>query len=135
MTGFVKISDAASLAFHAAVYLASNEGVLVSNKEIARRFRLSETHLAKVMRKLSRAGIVKAARGPGGGFKLTRSADEFTLKDIFETVESKIQTEGCLLDKEICGCSCMLGDLLTGLNREISSRLETTKLSDIRMEL
>ncbi|MBN2185370.1 MAG: Rrf2 family transcriptional regulator [Candidatus Krumholzibacteriota bacterium] len=135
MTGFVKISDAASLAFHATVYLASNEGKMVSNREISRKFKLSDAHLAKIMQRLSRAGIVKSVRGPGGGFTLTRSPDDLTLKDVYEAVESKIQTEGCLLDEDLCGCRCLLGTVLTELNGEISSRLENTKLSDVRIDL
>ena len=135
MTGFVKISDAASLAFHATAYLASYEGIRVSTKEIAERFKLSETHLAKIMQRLNKAGIVESTRGPRGGYALTRSPDDFTLKEIYEAIESKIQTEGCLLDEYLCDGGCLLSNLLTKLNKDISTKLGETRLSDVRMML
>ncbi len=135
MTEFVKISDGTSLAFHATVYLASNEGRLISNREIARKFKLSDAHLSKIMQRLSKAGIVKSVRGPKGGFTLTGSADDLTLKDVYEAVESKIRTEGCLLDEGLCECNCLLGTILTDLNAQISDRLENTRLSDVRIKL
>ncbi|MBN2071584.1 MAG: Rrf2 family transcriptional regulator [Candidatus Krumholzibacteriota bacterium] len=133
MNGFIKISNAASLAFHATAYLASHEGERISNREISERFLVSDAHLAKIMQRLQKAGIVKSVRGPNGGYLLTRSPDDFTLTEIYEAIESKIETEGCLLDENVCEGGCLLGALITRLNKEVCEKLENTRLSDVRI--
>ena len=46
----LKISEASSLAMHALGYLANSEDGPITSREIARRFEISEAHLAKVLK-------------------------------------------------------------------------------------
>ena len=59
--------------------------------QIARKRRISPPYLAKVLLTLSRHGLIRGARGPGGGYLLARAPARITLLDIvscFERVES-----------------------------------------------
>lgn len=55
--------------------------------EIAAKYRVSPHHLAKVLRKLARAGLLHAARGAGGGYRFAGNAKRVTLMDVIELFE------------------------------------------------
>lgn len=132
MDNILKISEAASLAMHACTYLAAQNGEKVSTREIAGILDASEHHLAKVMQRLTRAGLVNSVRGPKGGFRLARNPEKITLLEIYEAIEGDFLPSNCLLTTKVCrGEKCILGNLLKTLNREVMDYLKGTKLSEI----
>jgi Rrf2 family protein len=58
-----------------------------SAAEIAEKYGASTHHLAKVLRKLGRAGLLHAARGVGGGYRFAGNAKRVTLLDVIELFE------------------------------------------------
>jgi Rrf2 family protein len=48
---------------------------------------VSPHHLAKVLRRLKRAGLLRAARGAGGGYRFTGNAKRVTLMEVIELFE------------------------------------------------
>jgi Rrf2 family protein len=130
MASLIRVSDAAAIGLHAVVYLSRASG-RVSTRRIAGDIGASEAHLAKVLGRLERAGIVAGTRGPGGGFELARVPENVTLRNVYEAVEGPLKTTRCLFNRRICDGTCMLGDLLADVDRQIATRLSSTRLSDI----
>ena len=132
MSHVLKVSEAASLAMHAAVMLAANSDRPTSNAEAAAVLGVSEAHLSKVLQRLAHAGLVKALRGPRGGFALARPAGRVTLLQVYEAIEGKLTPPSCLLGKRVCdGRNCILGSLLDSTNRMVREYLARTRLSDL----
>lgn len=131
MSNLLKISEAASLALHAMVYLASQENGPVSTARIAEALGVSRAHLSKVMQWLSRDGLVDSVRGPKGGFVLARDPGDITLLDVYEVIEGPLEESECLLDAPACGGQCILGDLLRSVNRQVAEKLKGTRLADL----
>ena len=128
----MRISDAASLALHAAVLLAARPAETVSTREMAEVLPVSEAHLAKVMQRLAKAGLVQSTRGPGGGFRLGRSAESITLLEVYEAVEGRLESSECLLSSRVCEPGqCILGGLLEDVNRRVREYLSATRLSQL----
>lgn len=50
---------------------------------------VSDTYLRKVMRRLVNGGLVKSDASKDGGYTLTRSLDEISMLDVFNTVEGE----------------------------------------------
>ena len=126
------ISEAASLALHAAALLAADGAGRIAARELAQTMGASEAHLAKVLNRLSRAGIVRLSRGPGGGAELARSAAEISLLEVYQAVEGPLRNRTCLLAKPICdGQCCLLGGLLAATNRQVGEHLAKTRLSEL----
>jgi len=90
---------------------------------------------AKILGRLERAGIVTGTRGPRGGFELAREPDDVTLRDVYEAIEGPLKTTRCLFNRRICDGTCMLGDLLANVDRQVAERLSNTRLSDITTKL
>ncbi len=130
MTGLLKISEAASLAFHSMYLLARQPKAKLSILPIAKKLDVSADHLAKVLQRLAAAKLVKSTRGPKGGFELARPASQITLLDIYEAIHGKFQTTRCLLSKPVCsrGC-CLLGGLIQKVDREVLEHFKSTRLS------
>ena len=133
MSGVLKISDAASLALHAMSYIALKGGERpISTGEISQTFGVSEAHLSKVFQRLSRQGLVKTLRGPGGGVTLAKSPKRITLLDIYEAIEGPLKPSNCLLGKRSCEYTeCILGDMIVNINKEVKDKLSGTKLSEL----
>jgi len=135
MTSLLRISEASSLALHTVTVLAGSPNRVRSARGVARALGASETHLAKVLQRLAKAGIVRSTRGPKGGFKLAKPADEITFLDVYEAIEGRLVTTDCLLDKPVCGGACMMGGLLHDVNALVAARLRGTKVSDVGLSV
>jgi Rrf2 family protein len=129
MARLLKMSDAASLALHAAGLLAGADGP-VPTREIARRLKISAAHLSKVLQRLERAGYVKGARGPGGGFSLDRPADDVTLREICEAIEGPYEPARCPFHIAACEGTDALGEEFMDVENRLLEYLEATRLSD-----
>lgn len=119
------------MALHTMGLLAAEPDRLLSNREMAQRLRVSEAHLAKVMQRLGRAGLVRSQRGPKGGFSLLRSPKEITLLEVYEATEGPLEQRRCLLSRPMCGSNCMLGGLLERVGDQVRSYFANTRLADI----
>jgi Rrf2 family protein len=116
--------------------LASRPGERCTNSELAECLGVSGHHLAKVMQRLSRAGLVDAAVGPKGGFTLGKPAEAVRLLEVYEVVDGPLDIEGCLLREPAChGDQCVLGDVIHSLNRQLRDCLATTTLAELAQGL
>ncbi|MFH1058619.1 MAG: Rrf2 family transcriptional regulator [Pseudomonadota bacterium] len=131
MSRVLKISEAASLALHTMVLLAANPGRTLATRDIAALLRVSEAHLAKVLQRLARSGLVNSQRGPKGGFNLARPPEAISLLEVYEAVEGPLEERSCLLGQPVCGGECLLGGLLQKVAAEVSSYFSQTRLSDL----
>ena len=71
-------------------------GARVSAAELAAETGLPQPTVQKLVSLLSRAGLLRAVRGAGGGLKLARPAAAITLADIVEAVEGPIALTACV---------------------------------------
>lgn len=127
----LKISDAATLALHTAVVLASRPNGPVSTKEVASRLKASEAHLSKVLQRLAKVGLVKSIRGPNGGFVLGKPPSEITLLNVYEAIDGPLVSTECLLGSQVCEGKCILGSLLGPLDKQVRDHLAGAKLSEL----
>ncbi len=132
MSSLLRISEAASLAMHTMVVLSSRPGRRMTTREIATLLVVSEAHLAKVLGRLTRAGFVRSARGPRGGFELDRDPQDVALLAVYEAIEGPLPASKCLLGRAVCnGESCILGQLVKDVNDQVRERLAGAKLSEL----
>jgi len=88
-------SSRAHYALRAMTELSLREGTTsVSLREIAWAQRLSLKYLEQLAMALSRAGLVRAERGPGGGYRLARPAEDITVREVVEAMEGPLCVSG-----------------------------------------
>lgn len=83
----MKLQKATRCALFAILELARDPERQISAAEIAEKYGLSVNHLAKVLRDLTRAGLVEATRGAGGGYRFSGNAKRVTLYEVVEMFE------------------------------------------------
>ncbi len=84
----MNLQIASRLAIFAVLELAANPERQLSVAEIGEKYGISSHHLAKVMHMLGRAGLVRSARGAGGGYQFVGNKKRTTMLDIIELFEN-----------------------------------------------
>ena len=64
-------------------------------KEIAESEGISQKYLESIMTILSKAGFVDAVHGKGGGYRLNRKAEEYTVGSILKLTEGSLAPVSC----------------------------------------
>lgn len=122
----MKISTKGRYALRLMIDLAvNNDGNPVSIRDIAARQDISDKYLEQIISSLNKAGYVRSSRGPQGGYKLTRTPDEYTAGMILRLTEGSLAPVSCLEDEvNMCdrqdGCATlrlwkMLDDAIRGV--------------------
>ena len=110
----------------------------VSLAEIAARQEISLSYLEQLFARLRKSGLVQSVRGPGGGYRLTRSAHETVVADIVLAVDEPIRATRCAGQGSPRGCMmagerCITHNLWEDLGDEIHRYLAGVSLEDVVM--
>lgn len=72
-------------------------------EEIATRQNISKKYLEIILKSLVQKNFLKGLRGKGGGYKLTRKPEEYTVGEILEVTEGTLAVVSCLqVNSEPC---------------------------------
>ncbi len=71
-------------------------------RDVASRQGLSERYLGQVFILLRNAGLVRSARGAGGGFMLTRPPEDMSLLEIVEACVGDLSMVECVKKRDYC---------------------------------
>ncbi|HZP99924.1 MAG TPA: Rrf2 family transcriptional regulator [Reyranella sp.] len=83
----MKLQTGTRLGLYAALELAREPERTLSASDLADRFGVSAHHMAKVLRNLANAGLVRGGRGASGGYRFTGNRKRTTLMDIVALFE------------------------------------------------
>jgi Rrf2 family protein len=103
----LRITRASDYAVRAMIHLACLPEERVSLRhEIAEALGIPTSFMAKILRRLVRAHLLRSSRGVHGGFSLGRPAAEISLLDILEAVEGPIGLTDCTSEPNGCVWTC-----------------------------
>ena len=93
------ISTRGRYAVRVLIDIAENDnGNYIPLKDIADRQGISKKYLEIIVKDLVAGGILSGASGKGGGYKLLRKPEEYTVGEIIELMEGSMATVACLAD-------------------------------------
>jgi Rrf2 family protein len=108
----------------------------MQTRELSISLGASEAHLSKVLQRLTRAGLLRAKRGPRGGFVLAKSPDDIALKDILEAVDGPIDPHTCPFGVRTCKSNdCPVSDEFSRAGEKLLDFMAETKLSHYQKNL
>jgi Rrf2 family transcriptional regulator, cysteine metabolism repressor len=89
----MKLTRASSYALHALVFMASQkqQNKPVASHDIAKARGIPEKFLLKILKPLVSARVLYSIKGPNGGYRLARSADEISMLEVIEAVDGPLQ--------------------------------------------
>ena len=93
--------------------------------EIAARQKISEKYLESILSVLSKAGMLDALRGKGGGYRLAKAPEDYSVYDILCLTEGTLAPVTCMKDGESCerAGQCPTRPMWEGLDRVITEYL------------
>ena len=93
------ISQTAEYALRAIVYLGNQPGQACTTAQLADEIDAPPSYLAKVLKGLSREGIVGSQRGLHGGFTLTRDPSDVTILEVVNAAGGFHRIQDCPLGR------------------------------------
>lgn len=131
------ISTKGRYALRVMTNLARRSREYVPLKQIAEEEQISQKYLEAIMTTLSKAGMVDAVHGKGGGYRLNRSPEQYTVGSILKLTETGLSSVACNVEGDgACDRSaqCVSRSLWQRLDRLIDDFLESTTLADLLAE-
>jgi Rrf2 family iron-sulfur cluster assembly transcriptional regulator len=128
------ITRSGTHALKALAFLGSHsEGAYVGAGAIAAKIRAPRNYLGKLLRQLSRAGLVQGRKGSNGGFRLVRDMGSISLFEVLEPIEHVSRIKGCVLGRAQCTQRehCALHEGWARVRSEYLGFLRGTRLSEV----
>ena len=131
----IMISSKGRYALRVMIDLArqNNEGY-VPLKDIAERQNISKKYLEIIAKELVGAKLLKGVSGKGGGYRLSREVQDYSVGEILDVMENSMAVVSCLENgAEECprAAECDTLPMWTELNQLIHDFLYSKKLSDL----
>ena len=129
------ISTRGRYALRVMVDLAENEdGNRIALKDIAARQDISVKYLERIMSELTKANLLDGAHGKGGGYRLNRPPNEYTVGSVLRLTEGTLAPVACL-ENEHNKCdraaNCRTLPMWIELDHLISNYLEGVTVWDL----
>ena len=125
---------ATEVAIQALVFLAQQPaGKLTPTHEIAAAADVPEPYLAKVLQRLSAAGLVRTFRGSGKGVELGKAAEEIPTSAVVVAAQEILDSERCVLGLSVCSEQnpCALHDEWLPHRAAIQQLLDRTTIANL----
>ncbi len=123
----MKLNKMTRYALYAAMEMAEAGGQAVTVSQVARRYGIPESALAKVFQQMVRAGIAVGTRGVGGGYRMAREPAQTTLLDVIQVYEAPREKGHCLLeDTASANCGLVSTCRLRKLFDEVDANARST---------
>lgn len=108
----------------------------VSIQSIAKRQNLSESYLEQLVRKMRTAGLVSSVRGAGGGYQLSRPADEISVGDVLRALEGNLDAVSCNANTEGCEGAdlCVTKYVWARINESITHTVDSISIEQLLEE-
>lgn len=113
------------------------EGEYIPIKEIAEAEGISLKYLESIMTQLSKGGLVDALHGKGGGYRLNRKPEEYTVGSILKLTEGGLAAVSCTAEgPSACARSacCETRPMWDKLDKMINDFFEGITLADLLKE-
>lgn len=110
-----------------------NEG-FVPLKDIADRQNISKKYLEQIIPILNRSGLLQTSRGAGGGYRLSKQPEAYTVGEILRATEGTMAPVSCLETKNnTCPrCTqCVTLPVWKGLQKVVDEYLDGITLADV----
>ncbi len=111
-----------------------DNGSYIPLRDIAARQELSKKYLEIIVKDMVAGGLLTGASGKGGGYKLCRRPEEYTIGEILELMEGSLSSVACLAgQKNECPrkSGCLTLPMWTEFDAVVHDYFYGKKLSDL----
>jgi len=130
MLRIVKLTDYATLLL---THLSRNGGELASAQCLAGELGLPAPTVAKILKRLARAELVRSHRGVNGGYCLTRAPEMISLAQVVAAIEGPVALTECALGGGNCALerACTTRSHWQSISQTVLGTLESLSIADM----
>jgi len=102
-------------------------------RELAEDTQLPAPVVSKILKSLTRAGLLVSQRGSKGGYSLARTPDEIPVVEMITALEGPVGITECTIQPGACAqeSSCQVRDPWQRINGAVQAALEKITLADL----
>ena len=132
----MRITQEADYALRIVCFLAEQEGLVDANT-VAEQCCVSQQFALKILRKLMLGSLVKSHKGASGGYRLERTPEEITMRNVIELIDGEIFVSRCLSEDHACSKQgehkrdCVIHCIFDAINRDIVAKLDKVRISSL----
>ncbi len=117
--------------------LHSSEELKIMVKDISKPINVPQAYLAKLLQELAKEGIISSARGPKGGFYLSRENRNNSVINIVNIIDGEKRLTTCMLSLEKCNEDkpCPLHNILSASRKEILKNLNHKTIKELALDV
>jgi len=130
----LRLTNAGDYAIRGMIHIASTaEGAVSLRSDIAEAQGIPPSFMAKILRSLVRARLLRSSRGVHGGFALAKPASKITLLDVVEAIEGPLSLTNCTPDPAGCARSedCPATSIWLEVQEKMAEVLRGTSIEDL----
>jgi FeS assembly SUF system regulator len=115
------------------VHLAGRGGHVCAASDVAAGTRVALPTVQKILKLLTRAGLVVSVRGAEGGYALGRPAESISAADILDVLEGPVAITECSQAESHCELEslCQVGGAWQRISKAIRLALDDISLADL----
>ena len=116
------------------VYLAQqDDSEFTSTADIASAQHIPEPYLLRICSELQRSGLMESRRGPQGGHRIGRAANEISVKDVVNSVDYYLAPIDCVEEPDGCRLSgaCSQRELWSDVEVMLLDHLSKVRISEL----
>jgi Rrf2 family protein len=105
----------------------------LSAKDIAEAYGIPAQLLAKILQRLTKAGLLRSHAGTNGGYALSRVPEDITAFEVISAIDGPLFITSCATGPRGCDLtdSCTIKEPLRKVNESISDVLKAIRVSDL----
>lgn len=130
MLRIVKLADYATLLL---THLSRSGSESASAQRLSDELGLPAPTVAKILKHLARADLVRSSRGVNGGYCLTRAPETISVADVVAAIEGPVALTACALGGGNCAleAACTTRSHWKSLNHAVLGALESVSIADM----
>ncbi len=130
----MKLSRESQYGLTAAMYLATQPpGTVLQGSRLAEAEGLPPMFLAKILRKLTRHGVLRSFRGRDRGYALARAPRDISVREVLEAIEGPDLFQRCVFWSDVCSEDepCLLHDTWKTVRPVMASLMDHISLEEV----
>lgn len=131
----VRLSKRIEYALLAMQDMAAKSGNIVSAKDVASHYDISQALVAKVLQQLARHGLIRSYAGSTGGYTLARHAEQITVAEVIAVMEGGSSALVDCQNTDHSGCSaehtCTIKEPLGRLQERIQETFRSMSIAEL----
>ncbi len=133
----IRISKLADYAVVILTIMTSSDDELMSAAKLSMMSRVPEPTVSKILKMLSKGGIIESTRGIHGGYALSVNPSEVTVEDIINAIDGPVLITQCADGGDaVCslGLECKMRGRWNEVNQAIRHALSSVSLRSIILD-